>query len=384
MHLHYYCAETGTYELDDSTKHDIDDYIPTTWSDPYSPSSPYSSNDTDSFFGPDNDESESSSGCYQNTFTPRHPETKPLTTTDAHRAYYAPHYDHRTGLNSENYPDSQLRIARSATSSRKLTKPRQVTPPPPDREKRLSTWKLQTATYREIIQASTSPVSPCPSLPHGRHHPLRLNYTRSTSYALQIDTTNNILNDRRGYTDPPSPVSSLSPPQSPLTRSYLRPTFSGTGTGLFTKQYGDDSDKRHASHHQHTPESSPRRPPKRVSVSSARKLTKARPSNLTQKPAQNATNSVFFPSPALSELSPEPLSSIDIASAKLSPEPAPPLTLNEYLTSSQSRHRLSLRELADREHMADLLHGIRPIPLKYIVRATLLLCLNIVVHISLS
>jgi hypothetical protein len=133
------------------------------------------------------------------------------------------------------------------------------------------------------------------------------------------------------------------------------------------RPFSDDAEKWHASPYQHTTNLS-RRSLVRVSRSGTHKLAKRRPPT-AQSSEQNLTSFVSFPLlPA--DLSPLPLSSIDIACAKLSPEPPPPLTLHEYLSSSKRPHRLSLRELADREYMADLLHAARPtsLPIQRVVR----------------
>ena len=101
----------------------------------------------------------------------------------------------------------------------------------------------------------------------------------------------------------------------------------------------------------------------------SQKLTKRRPPSIAPPPTSSAA--------LLSELSPSPLSLEDIAAAKRTLQPAPPPvpTLPDYLPKATRRtrtslpdnevpirrwNRLSLRELADREEMAETLPPTRP------------------------
>lgn len=104
----------------------------------------------------------------------------------------------------------------------------------------------------------------------------------------------------------------------------------------------------------------------------SQKLTKRRPSSIAPPPVSSAS--------LLSELSPSPLSPEDIASAKRivksAPPPVPPLPdflsqtpgrtrsasreLTDNEVSTKRWNRLSLKELADREEMAETLPSVRP------------------------
>jgi hypothetical protein len=187
--------------------------------------------------------------------------------------------------------------------------------------------------------------------PHGRPTP------RSSYSALRIDTSNKPNGPRPPGNSVVPPVNTAGPssipfPSTSSTRPYLRPVPLSLPKGT---DEGADSERWCTPCYIRTP-SSTRLSPARVPGSGPNKLTKRRPPNSPQSPTSPI--SPLVPP----DLSPLPLSSLDIASAKLAPVSVPPLTLPEYITSSRRRH-LTLRELADREEMAGMLHSARPVSL---------------------
>jgi len=368
LHYYYYSTETDAYELDTSTQHHHDQ--PAILSDPYQPRF---IDEEDSFFqgGSDSDTSQESAPRQNSHILPIHKrsrrtESGQYVLTDNTRRLTG--YDQRSphyGRNIGNYTDYQPRFGRSISG--KLRKPQ---PLHPGRLPRESEW----IAHRRTSQVPIPSVSQCQH--RSPHRPNACtcapdfdNYAtpHPRSSTLKVDTLNsNPFGNRVPRSSGPYLSSATS--TSPLPRYSLANDSTATFNWRFSA----------ASRYQHTADTSRRSSVLNLSGAGPRKLTKPRPLILKRN-RQHAINSF----PALCDLSPEPLSSIDIAIARLSRVSAPPLTLQEYLTSSKSRRRPSRKKLADREHRDDLLRGTRPtsMPLNRIVRY-LLFVLSFVAHFS--
>jgi hypothetical protein len=366
LHYYYYSAKTDAYELDTSTKHHHDQ--PAILSDPYQPRF---IGGEDSFFqgGSDSDTSQESASRQNPHILPIHKRSRRtesgqhvLTNNTRRSTGYdqrSPHY----GRNLGNYTDYQPRVGRSISS--KLRKPR---PLHPDHLPRESEW----IAHRRTSQVPIPSVSQCQ---HRSPHACTCapdfdNYAtpHPRSSTLKVDTNGYILNSNPFGNRVPRSSGPYLSSATPLSRYSLANDSTATFNWRFSA----------ASHYQHTADTSRRSSVLNLSGAGSRKLTKPRPLILKRN-RQRAINSFS----ALSDLSPEPLSSIDIAIARLSRVSAPPLTLHEYLTSSKRRSRPPRKELADREHRDDLLRGTRPtsMPLNRIVRY-LLFVLSFVAHFS--
>lgn len=395
QYYYYYCPETDAYELDGippkspSSSEYSGQVVHTS---PYAsyPSSP--SSDRDSFLGSScSDLSYSSAGYRQNASTSAiaNPSdfgddwtaapSRASESLDNLHSRSSPFYNRQLSEGysgqshllpqSANRPEHSERLKRlpnpfSPPFSSRVTKDTNLTHLTNDSRPRLSKPPA-TCPFcgRHVTGACTCP----PDVVYHDNH--RGHSTTRCSPPQQIDADRSLNHIRLGSRGAPvnsAPVPCQSPfPTASLSRPYLNSEVSslpkGThDSGNSSRLYSKDSEPRVSSCYQGTPGST-RRPIARIP--GPRKLTKRR---VIQNPPERA---ISFPSVS-PDLFPQPLSTTDIAIAKLSPVLVPPLTLDEFLTSSKKRGRLSLKELADREEMADMLRCVRPVslPLKPNVR----------------
>jgi hypothetical protein len=394
LHYYYYCPETNAYELDESpappkSPSSSDSSQPYTSPFASYPSSPSS----DSFFSSSSTDLSYSSSAYHQNASISAAEYEDFWTEVPSRASECLDNVDRS---SPSY-DRPLSASDSGQSQLPVRSPGIPTPVRPHRLKPLpSTFTLPYSsrvtagydddsnltqlTHQIRSRPSKAPTSTC--YLYGRHvigactcspdvvyhgNPRGHPTPRSSLSVQQIDASYSPNHASIGSgivpDNLPRPTCHCLSDFPTLSRPYLKsqvPTLpNGThDSGTSDRRSSNDSEPWCTSCYQNT-SSSTRRSPARVPGSGHRKLTKRR---TVQKPVARAIS----PPSVLSDLFPQPLSSTDIAIAKLNPVPIPPLSLDQYLTSAKRRHRLSLRELADREEMANMLHSARPasLPLK--------------------
>jgi hypothetical protein len=398
QYYYYYCPETDAYELDGipPKSPSSSEYSGQVHISPYAsyPSSP--SSDRDSFFGSSCSDLSlySSAGYRQNASTsaianPSEFEdawtaapSRASESLDNLHSRSSPFYDRQL---SEGYSGQSHLLPQSANrpehSERVKSLPNPFSPPlSPRVTKDTNLTQLTNDSRPRLFKAPACPsygrhvTGACTCPPDVVYHDNHRGYpTPRCSPPLQIDADHSLNHVRLGSRV--APVNSAPwPCQSPFptassSRPYLNSEVSSSpkGThdnGTSSRLYSKDSEPRVTSCYQGTPGST-RRPIARIP--GPRKLTKRR---VIQRPPERA---ISFPSVS-PDLFPQPLSTTDIAIAKLTPVLVPPLTLDEFLTSSKKRGRLSLKELADREEMADMLRSVRPVslPLKQSVSVNLL------------